>query len=69
MCVCERERDERKRNMLTNKQRKKKSNKISKIFVKLFNIYFILKSMIKFIEILKKQFIKIYIFLILKHFL
>ena len=33
-------------------KKEKKSNKISRIYMRLFDKYFILKSMIKFIEIL-----------------
>ena len=44
--------DERKENKKTNK---KKSSKISKILVRLFDRYFILKSLMKFIEIFPKK--------------
>lgn len=52
--------DERKENLIIKKEKeKKKFSKISKIWVRLFDKCFILKILIKFVEILlKKQFIK-----------
>ena len=53
----------RKKNM-SNEKKKKKSKKVLRFFVRIFDVYFLLKSHMKFIEIdTKKEFIKIFIFL------
>ena len=47
--------DERKESLVPIKKRNKKFNKISRVLVRLFNRYFILKNLIKFIKILFKK--------------
>ena len=62
--------DERKESLVPIKKRNKKFNKISRVLVRLFNRYFILKNMMKSIKILLlKNLSKFIYFLILKDFL
>ena len=59
--------DEKKENLVTNKKRKKNLAKSQRVWVRLFNRYFILKSMMK--SFLKNNYSKFLYFWISKDFL